>query len=574
MRMSMMLMPTLREIPAEAEVISHQLMVRAGIIRKVASGMYSYLPLGRRVIEKVEKIIREEMNAKGGQEVLMPIVQPSEIWKETGRWDVYGDEMFKLKDRHGREFCLGPTHEELITDLVRQEVKSYRQLPLLLYQIQNKYRDEIRPRFGVMRSREFIMKDLYSFDCDEAGLDASYEKMYDAYNRIFQRCGLVYRAVEADSGAIGGSGSHEFMVTADNGEAEIAYCPACQYAANTEKAEGNPSDEGQPAAKNAAMEKVHTPGMRTIEDVSNYLKVNAKDIIKMVVYEAVYSEKAEIVAVLIRGDQEINEIKLKNYLDCLHLVMASDDVIVAAAKTSGGFVGPVGLTGVRLIADKTAAAMGEGITGANEADYHFRHVVPGRDFIIGETADLRTVKAGDACPHCGKALEITRGIEVGHIFKLGTKYSESLKAVFLDENGKEKKMIMGCYGIGVTRTIAAAIEQNHDENGIIWPVPIAPYPVIIVPISSKDEVQMKKAQELYDRLNSMGIETILDDRNERPGVKFKDADLIGIPLRITVGKKAADDDLYELKVRSNGEDHLLGLEDLLLTIKKVLEPIG
>ncbi len=573
MRMSSMLVPTQREVPAEAEVISHQLMVRAGIIRKVASGVYSYLPLGRRVIQKVERIVREEMDAKGGQEVLMPIVQPAEIWRETGRWDVYGDEMFRLKDRHGREFCLGPTHEELITDLVRQEVRSYRQLPLLLYQIQNKYRDEIRPRFGVMRSREFIMKDLYSFDRDAAGLDESYKKMYDAYCRIFQRCGLVYRAVEADPGAIGGSGSHEFMVTADTGEAAIAYCSACAYAANTEKAEGAPMVTAEDAATSAPVEKIHTPDVRSIDDLSRFLEVPATVIMKTVMYEAIYPDRVEIVAAIVRGDQEINEIKLKNYLDCLHLALASDEAIFQATGTRGGFIGPVDLSGARKIVDPTAADLAAAVCGANETDFHLRNVSAKRDLGTCDIVDIRTVQAGDFCPHCSQPMAIARGIEVGHIFKLGNKYSHSLGAVYLDEQGREQEMIMGCYGIGVTRTIAAAIEQNNDEHGIIWPVPIAPYHVIIVPISSKDPAHLSLAEDLYDQLTQAKVEVILDDRNERPGVKFKDADLIGIPLRVTVGRKTVEEGLFELRVRKTGEDAALPLPQLLSRIREIVLPV-
>ncbi len=563
MKMSQMLMPTLREVPAEAEIISHQLMVRAGIIRKVASGVYAYLPIGRRIIDKIERIVREEMDAKGGQEVLMPIIQPSEIWKETGRWQVYGEEMFKLKDRYGREFCLGPTHEELITDLVRQEVRSYRQLPILLYQIANKYRDEIRPRFGVMRSREFIMKDLYSFDRDHVGLDISYDKMYDAYNRIFQRCGLDYRVVEADSGAIGGSASHEFMVTASNGEAEIAFCPACDYAANTEKAIGEPKQYDDPTVlPKEAIERIYTPGIKTIENLSTALGLDRNRIIKTVLYEAFYPDHEQIVAAVIRGDQEINEIKLMNLLDCIHLALAGEDAVFKATGSPGGFAGPVGIRQVCLIVDQTVHQMAEGVVGANEADYHLLHVVPRRDFGVYEVADIRTAQAGDRCPHCAQPMEIVRGIEVGHIFKLGTKYSQPLGALYLDENGKAQEMIMGCYGIGITRTIAAAIEQNYDKDGIIWPVPIAPYHVVVVPISIKDENQMRLAQELYDTIKSTGVDVIMDDRDERPGVKFKDADLIGFPLRVTVGRKAVEEGLYELRIRKTGEDRLLNLSQL------------
>ncbi len=573
MRMSQMLMPTLREVPAEAEIISHKLMVRAGLIRKVASGIYSFLPLGKRVIQKIENIVREEMNEKGGQEVLMPIVQPAEIWKETGRWDVYGDEMFKLKDRHDRGFCLGPTHEEVITDLVRQEVRSYRQLPVLLYQIQNKYRDEIRPRFGVMRAREFIMKDLYSFDQDEAGLDESYRKMYDAYNRIFQRCGLTYRVVEADPGAIGGSGSHEFMVTAENGEAAVAFCPSCDYAANTEKAEAEPKDANGDGPENEQLltiEKVHTPGVKSIEELSRYLDVPRHKLMKTMLYEAVYPDRDEVVAVVIRGDQEINEIKLQNILGCLHLVLAPEKVVRESTGSSSGFAGPLELKNAKMIVDHTVAQMKAGAAGANEEDHHLLHVHPARDFPEHIVADIRTVQKGDGCVRCKEPIDMVRGIEVGHIFKLGTKYSESLKASYLDKNGREQPMIMGCYGIGVTRTLAAAIEQNFDEDGIIWPVAIAPYHVVIVPIKTKDDEMMKSALALYDRLKSSGIEVLIDDRHERPGVKFKDADLIGIPLRVTVGKKTLKEGLYELRQRSSGQDSDHELPHLLEKIHDLI----
>ncbi len=570
MKMSELLIPTLREIPAEAEVTSHKLMLRAGLLRKVSTGMYSYLPLGRRVVEKVTRIVREEMDAKGGQEVLLPMVQPAELWRETGRWDVYGDEMFKLKDRYGREYCLGPTHEEIMTDLVLHEVRSYRQLPLLLYQIQNKYRDEIRPRFGVMRSRDFIMKDLYSFDRDEAGLDVSYEKMYDAYCRVFERCGLDSRVVEADPGAIGGTGSHEYMVTAAAGEAEIAYCPDCSYAANTEKAEGDIPDAAaasDPAATVPAMESIATPGVHTIEELSAFLSLPASKLVKTILYEAVNLSDSRFVAVLIRGDQEVNEVKLQNLLGCLHLQLADEAAVRRLTGAPVGFAGPVGLNGAELIADLSVLTPDGAVTGGNAADLHLKNVVCGRDYQPDKTADLRLVHAGDRCRRCGQELKIMRGIEVGHIFKLGTKYSKPLHATFLDEAGTELPAVMGCYGIGITRTVAAAIEQNHDDRGIIWPVSIAPYHVVIVPISWKDPGQRELTEDLARRLQGYGIEVLIDDRDERPGVKFKDAELIGIPFRVTIGQKAVADGMLELRERRTDQDHRLDKESLVAWLK-------
>lgn len=547
MRMSQVYAPTLRETPAEAEVVSHQLMLRAGMLRKAAGGVYSYLPLAWRVLKKIENIVREEMDAKGGQELLMPIIQPAEMWLETGRWNVYGDEMFRLKDRHDRSFCLGPTHEEMITTLVRTDVRSYRQLPLMLYQIQNKYRDEIRPRFGLMRGREFIMKDLYSFDRDEAGLNASYDKMYDAYSRVFSRCGLNFRAVEADAGAIGGSGTHEFMVMADSGEAAIVYCEACQYAANVEKAELAPLTMMAEAPQ--VLTVVETPGTKTIAEVAAFLAISPEKTIKALAY---HTEK-ELVIALVRGDHEVNEIKVKNLLNCMVLEMANEEKVSAELGSAAGYIGPVGLKNVKVIADATVMNMTNAICGANEADKHYTGVNPGRDFTADVVADIRMINANDPCPHCGAPVKTARGIEVGQIFKLYTKYSESLKATFLDENGKEKPMVMGCYGIGVSRTMAAAIEQNHDENGIVWPAAIAPFHAVIVPISAKDEAQMNMAQDIYTALQAARVEMVLDDRNERPGVKFKDADLIGYPLKITVGPKAVQEQQIEVKVRRTGE---------------------
>lgn len=554
MRLSQMLLPTLRETPAEAEVVSHKLLLRAGMMRKSAAGIYTYLPLGYRVIRKIEEIVREEMDRQGGQEMLLPIVQPAELWQESGRWEVYGDEMFRLHDRHQRDFCLGPTHEEILTDIVRTDVRSYKQLPQLLYQIQNKYRDERRPRFGLMRCREFIMKDLYSFDRDEAGLDISYGKMYEAYCRVFSRCGLDYRAVEADSGPIGGNVSHEFVVLADSGESRIFYCSRCDYAANEEIAPCQP--EQSPQLEPEAMEPVLTPHMRTIEDLAAFLQLPAKRLIKTLFFEA----DGQPTAVLVRGDRELNETKLKNTLKCIKLDFASEETVQRCTGADVGFVGPVGLTGVRIVADLEVPQMTNAVVGANRNDYHLINVNPGRDFAIDLTADLRTLEPGEPCPKCGEPLESIRGIEVGHIFKLGKKYSRALNASFLDENGKEQLAVMGCYGIGISRTMAAAIEQNYDEDGIIWPVPIAPYHVVVVPVSTRDPEQMRIAEQIYRELLNGGCEVVLDDRNERPGVKFKDADLVGYPFRLTVGSRAAAEGTVEIRSRKTGETVVLPVD--------------
>jgi len=569
MLVSQLLNPTLREVPAEAEVISHQLMVRAGLIRKSASGFYTFLPLGLRVLRKIETIIREEMDAKGGQEVLMPIMQPAELWKESGRWDVYGAELFRLKDRHNREFCLGPTHEEIITDLVRGEIRSYKQLPMLLYQIQNKYRDERRPRFGLMRGREFVMKDLYSFDRDEAGLHESYQKMYDAYCRIYSRCGLTYRPVEADPGAIGGTGgSHEFMVLADSGENSVVYCSGCDYAANTEKSECRPqiiedvSPEGQ-------RKLVPTPGVKTIEDISKFLAVPKSTLVKSLLYQG--DEKTFLV--LIRGDRTLNEIKVNNALGgFVSLQLASPESVDKIMGCEPGSVGPVGVPdGLMVIADEEVPLMKKVVCGANKADHHYVDVVPGQDFRIDQVLDLRMVEPGEACLRCGAPLKEARGIEVGQVFKLGTKYSKALGANFLDENGVEKSCVMGCYGVGVSRTIAASIEQNHDDFGIIWPMPIAPYQCIIVPASTKDTLVVETADKLYQELKGLGVEVVLDDRDERAGVKFKDADLVGYPIRVTLGSKTLANGQVELRERKSGETHLVKVEDLTQTVKAIVE---
>ncbi len=556
MRCSKMYAPTLREVPAEAEVISQKLMLRAGFMRKSAAGIYSYLPLAWRVLRKIEQIVREEMDAAGSQELLLPIVQPAEIWQESGRWSVYGAEMFRLKDRHNRDFCLGPTHEELVTTLVRGDVRSYRQLPLSVYQIQNKYRDERRPRFGLMRGREFIMKDAYSFDRDEAGLEASYWAMYQAYARVFARCGLRCKPVEADSGAIGGSGSHEFMALAESGEAEIAYCKACDYAADIEKAELHPIQA--PAEEPLAVQKVLTPDCKTIEAVCAYLGLPIEKSVKAVAFKC---EKGLILC-FVRGDHEVNEIKICNTVGVSEVEMA-DEALLQAAGTCGGYMGPKGLDSGKTIVlcDATVMAMHNFCCGANEEGYHFLNVNPGRDFTPTYVADIRQMGAGDPCPRCGAPVATARGIEVGQVFKLFTKYSKALHATYLDEAGKEQLMLMGCYGIGISRTMAAAIEQNNDKDGMIWPAAIAPYQVIVVPVNSKDAPSAAKAEAVYQELCQAGIEAVIDDRNERPGVKFKDADLIGYPLRITIGPKTLAAGQLELRERRTGRIHLLPAEE-------------
>ena len=570
MRVSKLYAPTLREVPAEAEVVSHQLMLRAGFMRKAAGGIYTYLPLAWRVLKKIERIVREEMDAKGSQELLMPIVQPAEIWQESGRWDVYGAEMFRLQDRHNRCFCLGPTHEEMVTTLIRGDVRSYRQLPLSVYQIQNKYRDERRPRFGLMRGREFIMKDAYSFDRDEAGLDKSYQDMYDAYTNIFTRCGLNFRPVEADSGAIGGSGSHEFMVIADSGEAEIVFCTSCDYAANVEKAELFPLEAQEEAM--LTKEEVVTPDCKTIADVCAYLKLPVDHSVKAVAYN---SEKGLILC-FVRGDHEVNEIKVINTCGVIDLEMATEEQL-AAAGTVGGYMGPVGIDNKKVIVvvDATVMKMHNVCCGANKEGYHFINVNPGRDFTPTYVADIRLIQEGDPCPHCGGEVSKARGIEVGQVFKLFTKYSSALKATYLDENGKEQPMVMVCYGVGVSRTMAAAIEQNYDDNGIIWPIEIAPYHVLVVPVNTKDEASAAKAEEIYMQLKKVGLETVIDDRKERPGVKFKDADLIGYPLRVVVGPKTLTEGKLEVKIRKTGEIRYLPLDgDYVQDIKNIIAELA
>ncbi len=561
-----MLLPTLKESPADADVVSLKLMMRAGMIRKVAAGIYNLLPMGVRVIGRVEAIVREEMNRAGAQEVRMPMVVPSELWKESRRWDEYGKELLRLKDRHDREFCLGPTHEEVITDMVRREVRSYRELPMNLYQIQTKFRDEIRPRFGLMRGREFTMKDAYSFHGDDESADKEYRNMYDAYCRIFERCGLEFRPVEADTGNIGGSFSHEFMVLADTGEDAIAACDSCSYAANVERAEARMRSPQSTTEQAKMPEKVATPGKKSVEEVSAFLKVSPARLIKTLIYE---TDKG-VVAVLVAGDDELNEIKLKRAIGAGFAALASEQIVVEATNAPSGFAGPVGLK-TRIIADFNVRGMSSAVTGANAPDAHLVNVNAGRDF-EAEYFDLKIAREGDGCPRCASGvLSIRRGIEVGHIFKLGTKYSEAMKATFLDEEGKERLMIMGCYGIGIGRTAAAAIEQNHDQYGIIWPTSLSPFDCEALPVNVRDEKTIKAANGIYDSLKEAGLDALIDDRDERAGVKFKDADLIGIPIRITIGEKNLKDGLVELKLRKTGEVRLIKLEEAVQEVKALLK---
>ena len=557
---------TLREDSKEEDSKSGNLLVKAGFIKKSSSGVYMMMPLGYRVYKNIENIVREEMDNAGAQEIMMPIMQPAEIGQESGRWGAYGAEMIRLKDRHNREYCLGPTHEEMVTTLIKGDVRSYRQLPMNVYQIQDKFRDERRPRFGLMRSRDFIMKDAYSFDRDEAGLDVSYKSMYDAYTNVFNRCGLTFRPVEADSGAIGGSGSHEFMVIAESGEAEIVYCTECDYAANVEKAEMHVIE----AADEAALERaeVETPNCKSIADVCAYLNMPVEKSVKAVAYK---SEKGLILC-FVRGDHEVNEVKVINTCNVLEVEMADENMLVEAG-TCGGYMGPVGIDPekVMVVVDHSVMQMHNFCCGANKEGYHMVNVNPGRDFTPTFVADIRLIQEGDPCPHCGGKVAKARGIEVGQVFKLFTKYSAAMNCTFLDENGKENPMVMGCYGIGVSRTMAACIEQNNDKDGMIWPVAIAPYEVLVVPVNTKDEASTAKAEEIYEVLKKAGVEAVIDDRNERPGVKFKDADLIGYPLRVVVGPKTLAEGNIEVKARRTGEVAMLPVDgDYVAAIKEML----
>jgi prolyl-tRNA synthetase len=563
MRTSQTLIPTLREDPGEAETVSHRLMLRAGLIRKVAAGIYTYLPLGLRVLRKIEAIVREEMNRAGAQEVLMPIASPAELWRETGRWDVYGKELLRFKDRHERDFCLGPTHEEIITDLIRREVRSYRQLPLNCYQIQTKFRDEIRPRFGLMRGREFIMKDAYSFDKDEAGARISYQKMYDAYSRIFARCGLTFRAVEADTGLIGGTSSHEFMVLADTGEETIVYAEGGTYAANVERAEVAPSSQTSSEAPRP-LRKVPTPRARSVEEVTALLKIKPSQLVKTLLYQA----SGGLVAVLVRGDHEVNEVKVKKLLGVTMLELADPAKVAAATGAPAGFTGPIGLK-LRIVADHAVKTSRNVVVGANEADAHYVDANWDRDFTVEQFADLRKAQAGDPSPKGDGTLCVARGIEVGHVFMLGTKYSKAMGAMFLDPEGKECLAVMGCYGIGVSRVAAAAIEQHHDAKGILWPAPIAPFHVHLLPLSQSAAVSAT-THTLYEALSQAGIEVLWDDREERAGVKFNDADLIGAPYQLVIGEKGLAQGAIELKERATGAVKKIAPAEALAQLREQL----
>lgn len=568
LKQSQMLIPTLREVPADAEIASHKLLLRAGMARQLASGIYTYLPLALRSLHKIQAIVREEMNRAGAQELLMPAMQPAELWHQTGRWDVYGPELVRLNDRHNRSFALGPTHEEVITSLVRDEINSYKKLPINLYQIQTKFRDEVRPRFGLIRCREFIMKDAYSFDTNQAGLDRNFQAMYDAYTNIFTRVGLNFRAVEADAGAIGGKGTYEFMALCEIGEDTIAYSEDGDYAANLEKAEVVYRPSAKPATEAPAHEKLHTPGVKTIEQLTKALNIEAKNIIKSLIYRV----DDKLVMVLVRGDHELNEVKLKNFYDATLVGLASEADIRAITGAPAGYVGPVGIDGekVDIIADNFVQDVYDGVVGANETDYHLIHVVPGRDFAVASFADLRNITEGDECPRTGGVIKFARGVEVGHVFKLGTKYSEAMGATFLDENGRSQPMIMGCYGIGVSRTLAAVLEQSNDENGIIWPVAVAPFHAHVIPINVKVEEQRQTSEQITETLRQAGVEVLFDDRPERAGVKFKDADLIGLPLRITVSDKAVQEGTIEVRIRKSGEVHEVKINELVPAVKALL----
>ena len=564
--------PTLREVPSDADVVSQQLMLRAGFMRKTANGLYSFLPLGWRSIKKIEAIVREEMDRASAQEIMMPILQPAEIWKESGRWNAYGAEMMRINDRHDNEFCLGPTHEEMITTLVKNEINSYRQLPVNLYQIQSKFRDERRPRYGLMRSREFIMKDAYSFDVDEAGLDESYKSMYDAYTRIFTRCGLTFRPVEADSGAIGGSGTHEFMAIAEAGEADIVYCTKCDYAANIEI--GKPGIMKQEEEALQELSVVDTPNASTIEAVAEMLNLPLHKTIKAVVF----SIDGKVVLAIVRGDHEVNEVAVQHaVLGSVEPEMATPEELEKVGLTAG-FISPVGLKQTEefaIVVDESVMETYNVCGGANKKDAHYVNINPKRDFNVEDiiVAPIRLITKDDVCPKCGGSLEHAKGIEVGQVFKLGTKYSEALQATFLDQNGRPNPMIMGCYGIGVSRTLAAAIEQYHDENGIIWPRSIAPFEAVIVPINAKDEALMSTSQTIYTALQNAGVDVLLDDRKDRAGVKFKDADLIGYPLRITVSKNTLENNEVEIQIRKSGEAITCAIDSVATKVTELLQDL-
>ncbi|MGL5124317.1 MAG: proline--tRNA ligase [Fusobacteriaceae bacterium] len=568
MKFSKYYVKTLKETPKEAEVISHILMMRSGMIKKLASGIYSYLPLGYKALRKVEKIVREEMEKVGSQEIFMPILQPAELWKESGRWDTMGSEMVRLKDRHQRDFVLGPTHEEVVTDIIRNDISSYKSLPISLYQIQTKVRDERRPRFGLMRCREFLMKDAYSFHASSECLDKEFENMKVAYSKILERCGLSFRAVEADSGAIGGNGSQEFHVLADSGEDEIIFCDSCDYAANVETAKSKVLNAKTIALKKPSM--MHTPNITKIDDVVNFLKIPANRTVKAMMYRDMVTD--EIYMVLIRGDFEVNETKLKNVLNTLEVIMLNDEELNNLDLIKG-FIGPYGIDlkskNIKVIVDPSVVSIPNHTAGGNQLDMHYIDVNYGIDYTGDIVGDIKNVREGEMCSKCSGTLKSARGIECGHIFKLGTKYSKALKATFLDEGGIAQTIIMGCYGVGVSRTMAAAIEQNNDENGIIWPSAIAPFVVDVIPANIKDVAQMEVAEEIYNSLLSSNIDVILDDRDERTGFKFKDADLIGFPFKIVSGKRA-NEGIVELKIRKTGETLEINKVDAVSTIKELM----
>lgn len=564
--------PTLREVPSDADVVSQQLMLRAGFMRKVANGLYSFLPLGWRSIKKIEAIIREEMDRSGAQEIMMPILQPAEIWKESGRWNAYGAEMMRINDRHDVEYCLGPTHEEMITTLVKNEINSYRQLPVNLYQIQSKFRDERRPRYGLMRSREFIMKDGYSFDIDDTAADVSYKNMYDAYSRIFTRCGLTFRPVEADSGAIGGSNTHEFMAIAEAGEADIIHCSACDYAANIEIGKPGIMKQAEEALKE--LEVVDTPHASTIEAVAEMLNLPLEKTIKAVVYAI----EDKVILAMVRGDHDVNEVAIQHAVNgSVEPEMATPEQLEKVGLTAG-FISPVGLKQTDdfiIVVDESVMETYNVCGGANKEDAHYININPKRDFNTDDiiVAPIRLITKDDVCPECHSPLEYSNGIEVGQVFKLGTKYSESLQATYLDQNGRPNAMVMGCYGIGVSRTLAAAIEQYHDDNGIIWPRAIAPFEVVIVPINAKDEALMSTSKSIYDILLNNKVDVLLDDRKDRAGVKFKDADLIGYPLRITVSKNTLESNEVEIRIRKTGEAINCPIDEVSNKVQELLSQL-
>jgi len=567
MRYSKYFIPTLREVPADAEVVSHKLMTRAGMIKKLASGIYNYLPLGVIVIKKVEDIVRKCMNDAGAIEMVMPSVQPAELWQESGRWDFYGKELLRIKDRHNREFCYGPTHEEVITDVVRSYISSYKALPINLYQIQTKFRDEVRPRFGLMRGREFMMKDAYSFDADDAGANESYKKMYDAYCRIFEMCGLKYKVVEADTGSIGGSFSHEFMVLADTGEDFVISCNSCEYSANVEKAPVKKETEAF-SGEMKDSEDVSTPRAKTVAEVAEFLKISEAEVIKTMILNV----DDKIVAVCVRGDHELNLAKVKNFFDASVVELASPKDIFDNTGGPLGYSGPVGLS-FPVYGDYAVEAMGNYCVGANAKEMHKINVNHGKDFQFEAIDDFRNAEVGDTCCSCGGKYELTKGIEVGHIFKLGTKYSSSMNAMFLDKDGKRNPFVMGCYGIGVTRVVASAIEQNHDEKGIVWPVKLAPFKISVLPLAMKDKDVVDTAENIYRDLIDKGIEVLLDDRDERAGVKFNDAELIGIPLRVVIGKKTLAQGKIEMTVRSTGESFEIDVDGCVDEVIKKLDEL-